>query len=175
MHECACTGGGATWLYGHVVPDCMCVGPCCLLPAWMYVRSCVSMSGKTNSCTASAMCWDLCMHLWASHAQRNPQRRGSWWWLEIFPGFRTTELFVMERTVIPPPACLFLAWDVRLAGQFARSLGWLEACMPSCSKVRDSAKALRISGMCALAVDPSSSILVAVVASARGGITPASS
>lgn len=81
----------------------------------------------------------------------------------------------MKKTVIQTPACLFLSWGMRLAGRFARSLGWLEACMPSCSKVRDSAKALRISGMYALAVEPSSSILVAFVASARGGITPASS
>lgn len=81
----------------------------------------------------------------------------------------------MKKSGIQTPACLFLSWAVRLAGQLARSLGWLEACMPSCSKIRDSAKALRISGTCTLAVEPSSSDLVAAVASARGGITPASS
>lgn len=108
--------------------------------------------------------------------RRDPQRTGGWG-LEIFPRFRTTALFVVKRPVIETPACLFPPWGVRLAGRFARSPGWPQACMPSRSKVRGSAKALRISGMCALAVEPSSSILVAVVASAREGITqlPASS
>lgn len=94
--------------------------------------------------------------------------------LRSFLCFRTTGLDVMKKTGLKP--CMLVSLlGFGLAGQFARSLGWLEACMPSCSEVRDSAKALRISDVCALAVEPRSSILVAVVASARGGISPASS
>lgn len=66
---------------GMRVPDCMYVRP------WWYKPVCICRcehEQKTNLCTVRATCWDLCMRLWGSRAQRNPQRMGCWW-LEVFP------------------------------------------------------------------------------------------
>lgn len=120
---------------------------------------------------ASAMCCDLCVHLWGSHTAILSEGDASGL---KFHCFGTTGLSVTEIIGLNP--CMLVSFlGMGLAGHFARSLGWFEACMPSLSKVRDAAEALRLSDMYALGLEPRSSILVAVVASARGDITPTSS
>lgn len=150
----------------------MCQSVLLLVAFNMYMCMYVSMSRETNLSPVLGS-----VHVSLGIPCTEIRREGKAGGLRCFLALGELSCLLRRKTVIQPPACSFLAWDadVGLAGQFARSLGWLEACMPSRAKVRDPAKARRISGMCTLALEPSSSILVAGIASARGGITPASS
>lgn len=88
MHEWdVCAWPGTPWL------DLGCPAAGVSVPVLTcgYMWRSASTSSRTDLCTMSAPCWDLCMCAQGSYTQGNPQWKGSWW-LETFPHFRTPEL-----------------------------------------------------------------------------------